>query len=109
MSYFAYPGMALWGVVPLLLAGAAVAWARQRQRALRTLGQPGTIRRLLPPGLEERRRWAAVCYVAGLVLWVSALAGPLLGSRLVEFKHRGLDIFIALDGSLSMQAEDLKP
>ena len=50
-----------------------------------------------------------MCYVIGLLLWVIALAGPLLGSRLVEFKQHGLDVFIAVDCSLSMQAEDLKP
>jgi len=33
----------------------------------------------------------------------------LIGSKLVEFKQKGLDIFIAVDCSLSMQAEDLKP
>ena len=35
--------------------------------------------------------------------------GPLIGSRLVEFKQKGLDVFIAVDCSLSMQTEDLKP
>ena len=40
---------------------------------------------------------------------VLALAGPLIGSKLVEFKQKGLDIFIAVDCSLSMQAEDFKP
>ena len=41
--------------------------------------------------------------------FVIALSGPLIGSKLVEFKQKGLDIFIAVDCSLSMQAEDLKP
>ena len=40
---------------------------------------------------------------------VVALAGPLIGSKLVEFKQKGLDMFIAIDCSLSMQAEDFKP
>src|SRR4029077_20341779 len=65
--------------------------------------------RMLPEGLTARRKWITVLYLAGLGLWAIALAGPLLGARLVEFKQRGLDVFIAVDCSLSMQAEDLKP
>src|SRR4029077_13477123 len=62
-----------------------------------------------PRGLEARRKWASICYLVGLFSWVIALAGPLLGSRLVEFKQRGIDVFIAVDCSSSMLAEDLKP
>ena len=40
-------------------------------------------------------------------LW--RLAGPLIGSRLVEFHQKGLDVFIAVDTSLSMQAQDFPP
>ena len=35
--------------------------------------------------------------------------GPLIGAKLTEFKERGLDVFIAVDCSLSMQAQDLAP
>ena len=38
-----------------------------------------------------------------------ALARPQFGSRLELVKRRGLDIMIALDISLSMQSEDVKP
>src|SRR4029077_8890176 len=65
--------------------------------------------RMLPEGLTARRKWITVLYLAGLGLWAIALAGPLLGARLVEFKQRGIDVFIAVDCSMSMQAEDLKP
>lgn len=82
---------------------------RRRTQALRILGQPITIRRMLPAGLAGRRRWIQGLRVAGLLSLVIALAGPLIGSKLVEFKQKGLDVFIAVDCSLSMQAEDFKP
>ena len=40
---------------------------------------------------------------------VLALANPQIGTRLEEVKQEGVDIFIALDVSLSMKAEDIKP
>ncbi len=109
MGYFAEPSMLTWLIVPAGL-GLALFWgARARRKALQALGQSSTIQRMLPATLADRRRWGAACYLAGMVLWVIALAGPLLGSRLVEFKQRGIDAFIAVDCSLSMQAEDFKP
>jgi Ca-activated chloride channel family protein len=83
--------------------------AQLRRRALDTFGQTSTVSRLLPEGLVRRRRWITRCRVAGVACWVLALAGPLIGSRLMEFKQHGLDVFIAVDCSLSMQAQDLPP
>ena len=40
---------------------------------------------------------------------IIALANPQIGMRLEEVKQEGVDIFIALDVSLSMKAEDVKP
>jgi len=109
MTYFAYPEMWSWLLVPLALWVAGLWVDRQRRQALRRLGQLPTILRMLPPGLARRRNWIAAARIAGLVCFVVALAGPLIGARLTEFKQRGLDVFIAVDCSLSMQAEDLKP
>lgn len=109
MSYFAYPGMMFWLIAPAVMLVAVALRARQRARALKVMGNTDTINRLLPAQLQYRRKWATVCFVLGLLCGVIALAGPLLGSRLVEFKQKGLDVFIAVDCSLSMQAEDLKP
>jgi Ca-activated chloride channel family protein len=42
-------------------------------------------------------------------LLVVALANPQIGTRMEEVKQEGVDLFILLDVSLSMKAEDLKP
>jgi len=109
MSFFAYPSMLGWFVVVLALAASAGWLRRRRLKILQILGDPSTIRRMSPAGLSRRRRWASLLRLSGLMCLVLALAGPLIGSKLVEFKQKGLDIFIAIDCSLSMQAEDLKP
>jgi Ca-activated chloride channel family protein len=40
---------------------------------------------------------------------VLGLAGPQMGSQLVKIEREGIDLVIALDTSLSMLAEDMKP
>ena len=109
MNYFAYPSMAGWLGVVLALWFASGWFARRRMKVLGILGQSSTIQRMFPARLALRRRWVSGLRIAGLFCFALALAGPLIGSRLVEFKQKGLDIFIAVDCSLSMQTEDLKP
>jgi Ca-activated chloride channel family protein len=101
--------MWIWLAAPVALLIASGWLARRRLAGLATLGQLPTVRRLLPERLARRRRWIRLCQVLGLLCCVTALAGPLIGTRLVAFKQRGLDVFIAVDCSLSMQTEDLKP
>jgi Ca-activated chloride channel homolog len=109
MNYFAYPSMFAWFMAPLALVVLGVLHHRHRKASIARLGQPATIVRMLPPNLRRRRAWIQACRVMGLACFVAALAGPLIGAKLVEFKQKGIDVFIAIDCSLSMQAEDLKP
>lgn len=47
--------------------------------------------------------------VVAYILLVIGLANPQVGTRMEEVKQEGIDIFIALDVSKSMLAEDIKP
>jgi Ca-activated chloride channel family protein len=44
-----------------------------------------------------------------LLLIILALANPQVGTKIEEVKQVGIDVYIALDVSLSMTAEDIKP
>ncbi|MCK5087980.1 MAG: VWA domain-containing protein, partial [Melioribacteraceae bacterium] len=44
-----------------------------------------------------------------IILLIFALANPQLGSKIEEVKQVGIDVYILLDVSLSMKAEDIKP
>ncbi|MCF8242707.1 MAG: VWA domain-containing protein [Melioribacteraceae bacterium] len=44
-----------------------------------------------------------------IVLLIFALANPQIGSKIEEVKQVGIDVYICLDVSLSMTAEDIKP
>ncbi len=52
-------------------------------------------------------KFAFILLAVGCI--VLALANPQIGTRLEEVKQEGVDLFIALDVSTSMKAEDLKP
>lgn len=47
--------------------------------------------------------------IISLVFLIIAAANPQIGTKMEEVKQTGIDVFILLDVSLSMQAEDIKP
>ncbi|GAB6281408.1 MAG: VWA domain-containing protein [Ignavibacterium sp.] len=47
--------------------------------------------------------------IISIILLILSIAKPQLGSKMEEVKQSGIDIYILLDVSLSMNAEDLKP
>jgi Ca-activated chloride channel family protein len=47
--------------------------------------------------------------VFAIILLIFALANPQIGSKIEEVKQVGIDVYILLDVSLSMKAEDIKP
>lgn len=47
--------------------------------------------------------------LVAIVLLIVAIANPQVGSKIEEVKQVGIDVYILLDVSLSMEAEDIKP
>ncbi len=91
------------GLVLLILRGL------NRRRALSRAIDPGLAERLTPslsPGLAAVKGLLLLGALAFLLL---AAARPKWGEKLQLYKGRGIDVVIALDGSQSMLAEDVKP
>lgn len=82
---------------------------RGRRRSLERFGELRMLDRLMPAFDPGRRRLKRVLLLAALACFVLALARPRIGTRLEEVKRRGLDVFVAVDVSLSMNAEDFAP
>ncbi|MFQ5877129.1 MAG: VWA domain-containing protein [Acidobacteriota bacterium] len=82
---------------------------RRRRKALSAFGEWGSVRRLLAGVSLERRAIKAALLVAAALFLVLALARPQWGAKLEAVTRRGLDIIVAVDTSLSMLAEDVKP
>jgi Ca-activated chloride channel homolog len=64
--------------------------------------------------LSPARSKSKYIFKSGLILFIItllilALANPQIGTRYEEVKQAGIDVFILLDVSLSMKAEDIKP
>lgn len=98
----------LLGVLPvvLLLFWLALQWKR---RAIRRFGNPELIARLIPD-LSLFRVYAKLgLWLAAMTLLTIALANPQWGVKREKVKRKGIDIFLALDLSRSMLAQDLQP
>jgi len=94
-----------WGFLILLML-----WSRHIRRGeIQRLGDWNVIKNLMPTEAFLRRRKKEWLFLMGMLLLIFATAGPQFGSRLKEIKHRGIDVFIALDTSRSMLAEDEVP
>lgn len=98
----------LFWLVPVLMA--FLFWAtRHRKRLLQRLGDDHLIAQLTRSISPRKRVWKAVLFLLGYSVLVLALTNPQIGTKLQEVKREGLDVFIALDVSKSMLAEDVAP
>ncbi len=105
-AHFEY--LYLLGLVPVLLL---LYWvvARTRKKALGRFGSFDILARLAASASALKRFLKFTLLLIAYVLVVVTLANPQIGTSLQEVKQEGVDIFIALDVSLSMKAEDIKP
>ncbi|MGB2866814.1 MAG: tetratricopeptide repeat protein [Bacteroidota bacterium] len=109
MLRFAHPEY-LW----LLLSVPAVAvgflflnlW---RKSLLRRFMSDALVPELAPDASGGKRATKQFLLLIALAFLILAVANPQVGTRLEEIKREGIDLFVALDVSLSMKAEDIKP
>jgi Ca-activated chloride channel family protein len=109
MIKFAHPDfLYLLGVLPVL---AVLFWmvSRHRRHALSLFASDTLLDRLAESASKPKRRVKFLLLMVALMLLVLGLANPQVGTRVQEVKQEGVDLFIALDVSLSMKAEDIKP
>jgi len=95
-------------LLPLLVA---VYWLlfRGRQKDLSQFAEGKMYRVLLPSysRLKAFLRFGIIILALGFL--IIAAANPQIGSKVQEVKQSGIDIYILLDVSLSMKAEDIRP
>lgn len=72
-------------------------------------GNLALVKKLTSSVSRKRQAMKAILLVLGVLFMILALARPQLGTKLRTVKREGQDIVIALDVSLSMMAEDIKP
>lgn len=100
----------LWSLAAVPVVIGLFLWAAWRRReAFRRFGDSEIVARLASAVSTRRRRWKAASVIGGVLLLALALAGPRFGTQLREVSREGIDLVIALDVSMSMQAEDVAP
>lgn len=82
---------------------------RARDRAMRLFAEPRLMASLARSVSVTRRYIKAACILGAVLFIVAALARPQFGTVLEVVRRQGVDIVFALDTSLSMLAEDIKP
>ena len=82
---------------------------RHRRRLLATFGDLVLVEKMSRSVSSRRRLIKAILPISALAFFVLALARPQFGTRVETVKREGQDIIIALDVSLSMLAQDIRP
>ena len=57
----------------------------------------------------KKQMWKRRFRVYSLIFLIIAAAGPLIGTRVKPVERKGVDLIFAVDVSISMNAEDIKP
>ncbi|MEK9135721.1 MAG: VWA domain-containing protein, partial [Bacteroidota bacterium] len=109
MVRFAHPEyIYLLVIIPALIVAYWLV-ARARKKALQRFSDEMILERLAASASRRKRLLKFTVLLGALTLVIVGLANPQIGTRLQEVKQEGVDIFVALDVSLSMKAEDIKP
>ena len=95
-------------LIPVFAVG-YVLLARSRTKALQRFGNLNILERLAESASRAKRLVKFGLFLLAFVVLVIGFANPQIGTRMQEVKQEGVDLFIALDVSLSMKAEDIKP
>jgi Ca-activated chloride channel family protein len=106
---FATPEAFYWLLLIPALVGFLVWTGRRIWMAASRLGEPTLIVRLSLGVSRRRDRWKAALLLMGVFCLVLALARPQWGQGTDEVVARGVDVFLVLDTSFSMDATDVAP
>src|SRR5713101_6930020 len=109
MIRFAHPGY-FYGLSILLVLSLLFVWNfRWRRHALERFGNLILLQHLMPSAGRYKQTVKFVLLFFAFMFLILGLADPQVGTKLEEVKREGVDVFIALDVSSSMKAEDIKP
>ncbi len=92
-----------------LLVGFFV-WAKQRkQKAAARFGEMALVAKLAATVSPVRDRVKSVLFLAALFFFILTLARPQWGQKTEQVVRSGVDVFLAIDTSFSMDATDVVP
>ncbi|HEX7358418.1 MAG TPA: VWA domain-containing protein, partial [Ignavibacteriaceae bacterium] len=109
MFKFANPEylMALW-IIPVLIV-LFILFNRNRKRLLERFADKSLHKSIIYSFSGAKSKIKFTLILIALSLLIIAYANPQVGTKMQEVKQTGIDVYILLDVSRSMQAEDIKP
>jgi Ca-activated chloride channel family protein len=109
MFRFANPEylIALWLIPALILL--YILFNRNRKRLLEKFADKELHKTIMYSfsGIKSKVKFGLI--LSALALLIISFANPQVGTKMTEVKQTGIDVYILLDVSRSMQAEDIKP
>lgn len=110
MSFdFVNPPALNWLWLVAALAVVATLALRRRARALRVFADHPLLAQIAPRASVTRPALRAALALGGLVFLVLAIMDPRWGAEVEEVKRRGAEVFLVVDVSRSMTAQDATP
>jgi len=82
---------------------------RKRKKIIESFANRQLHSLLMPMKSTAKNIYKFILVFISVTLIIFSLANPQIGSKIEEVKQVGIDVFILLDVSLSMTAEDIKP
>lgn len=98
----------LWWLLPAV-AGVLVYAHRRRRAAAVNFADAAILGRLVPSADPVRSGFRAAALIIALALIITGLARPRWGTYYEQVQSRGADVFVLLDVSRSMLADDVAP
>jgi Ca-activated chloride channel family protein len=101
-----------WFLLVLLVPAMAIFYYfvfKWKKSSLARFGNLDLVNRLSQTTSRGRQFVKALLVVLAVLFMILSLLRPQIGTRLEEVKREGIDIFVAVDVSKSMLAEDIKP
>ncbi|MFH1715194.1 MAG: VWA domain-containing protein [Elusimicrobiota bacterium] len=95
-------------LIPIIIFALIVIWKNKKDRINKFINLK-LINELIPEETWERQRIKMILTVTALFFILFGLAGPRFGTKMTTIERKGVDVLIAVDTSLSMLAEDIKP
>jgi Ca-activated chloride channel family protein len=109
MIRFHFPQYAIFYLIFVFMFLSNIYYNRSRVKLLTKFTRETLLGKLLRQYDVRYIRIKNLMLIVGMIFLLSAFIGPQMGTKLVELKRKGVDILIALDTSLSMDAQDIKP
>ncbi len=95
-------------IIPILMVALWYLY-RKQSKLLESFTNKKLLKILSPERSSNKFYVRSILVLLILALLILSLANPQIGTKYEEVKQTGIDVFILLDVSLSMKAEDIKP